>query len=456
MGFSEIPPPVEVEPGNDLPEIVARPPGPQSRTWLTRYAHRTTPMGRRHVAEKRGGIRADVPPDTIVYASGKGANVLDVDGNRYVDLAAGFGSLLLGHGHESVLRALELQAPRLLQGLGDVYPSDAKIGLLDRLARLYPHPDARVLLGQSGSDAITGALKTATLHTGRGGVVAFEGAYHGLGYGPLASCGLRRGYRSPFAGELNPDVTFAPYPTNEGNLDESLETARRALAKGSVGAILVEPILGRGGVIVPPDAFLPALGGLAREHSALLVADEVWTGLGRAGRWLYSLEGGAEPDLICLGKGLGGGLPMSAVLGRPEVMASWSQEAEVVHTSTFAGAPLTCATALATLDVLGRHGLVEGTAARGARFMANLRDATKDTGILEVRGAGMMVGLDASALIGGASRLQQKLLERGYVTTTGGGARDVLVLTPPLTIANRLLDRFTEALTAVLRETPAR
>ena len=140
----------------------------------------------------------------IVLASGRGSNLFDVDGNRYVDLCAGFGALLLGHGATPVLRAVEAQAERLLQALGDVYAADTKVALLERLASLHPGVRPRVLLGQSGGDAVTAAIKTARLATGRPGLVAFEGAYHGLGYAPLAACGLRASYRVPFADQLQP------------------------------------------------------------------------------------------------------------------------------------------------------------------------------------------------------------------------------------------------------------
>src|SRR5262245_16420852 len=192
----------------------------------------------------------------IVYASALGANVTDVDGNRYVDLAAGFGAQLLGHRHPNVQRALVLESERLHQALGDVYPSDAKVSLVERLSRLHPDPEARVILAQSGSDAVTAALKTAALVTGRPGVLAFSGAYHGLGYGPLAACGLRASYRQPFARQLNPAISFVPYPASSEPLEATLGAADEALAVGEIGAVLVEPILGRGGVIVPPPAFL--------------------------------------------------------------------------------------------------------------------------------------------------------------------------------------------------------
>src|SRR3954469_12327525 len=244
MSFSEIPPPLEVEPGQDEPQILSRPPGPSSRSWLVRHAHRAAPMGPKPRHEP-GDLRA--PPAGIVYASAKGSNVIDVDSNRYVDLAAGFGAMLLGHSHPRVLRVLEFQSRRLMMALGDVFPADAKIALLERLAALYPDPNARVMLGQSGADAVTAALKTALLVTGKPGVVAFGGAYHGLSHAPLAACGLRESYRSPFAEQLNPHVAFVAYPNHAAELDHVLARVRTALMAGSVGTLLVEPILGRGG-----------------------------------------------------------------------------------------------------------------------------------------------------------------------------------------------------------------
>jgi 4-aminobutyrate aminotransferase-like enzyme len=395
------------------------------------------------------GRRGGASPSGIVYASALGANVTDVDGNRYVDLAAGFGAQLVGHRHPKVARALALESERLHQALGDVYPSDAKVSLVERLSRLHPDPEARVILAQSGSDAVTAALKTAALATGRPGVLAFGEAYHGLGYAPLAACGLRASYREPFARQLNPWVRFAPYPTTPETLGETLTGAREALATGEVGAVLVEPILGRGGVLVPPANFLSELSTLARASGALLIADEIWTGLGRSGALLHTLATGVVADLVCLGKGLGGALPLSAVVGRGAVMEAWRRDEEVVHTSTYAGAPLACATALATLDVIEREGLAERSRELGERWKRELASALG--GVAPVRGIGLMLGVDLSERPGGASGVVRELLRRGYLATTGGGGREVLVLTPPLVIAEELLEGATRAIAAAVK-----
>jgi 4-aminobutyrate aminotransferase/(S)-3-amino-2-methylpropionate transaminase len=443
MNLSDIPPPSALEPGQDEPKIASRPPGPSSRSWLVRHAHRAAPMGPKP-RSKPGDLRA--PPAGIVYASAKGSNVTDVDGNRYVDFAAGFGAMLLGHSHPNVLRVLDFQASRLLLALGDLYPAEATIALLERLATLHPDPKARVILGQSGADAVTAALKTALLVTCKPGVVAFSGAYHGLSHAPLAACGLRESYRTPFAAQLNPDVTFADYPARVEDLERALERVRAALATGTVGAILVEPILGRGGVLIPPLDFLPGLSNLAREFGALLIADEIWTGLGRSGKMLFSVGPECTPDLICLGKGLGGGLPISALVGRGELLEAWQRDAEVVHTSTFAGSALASATSLATLDVISREHLPERAATLGEQFLRLLEARLVRFPSVALRGSGLMIAIDLGNAPGRASVLALRLLECGYITSTGGGRREVLVLTPPLTLGESLLGGFVDAL----------
>jgi 4-aminobutyrate aminotransferase/(S)-3-amino-2-methylpropionate transaminase len=386
---------------------------------------------------------------SVVYSTAKGSNVLDVDGNRYVDLAAGFGSMLLGHAHPYILRVIELQSARLLQALGDVFPSESKIALLERLARLYPTAGARAIIAQSGADAVSAALKTAMLVTGKPGVLAFRGAYHGLSYGPLAACGFRESYREPFASQLNPHVVFVDYPRTAADLDRCLTEAAAALSAGDLGCVLVEPILGRAGCFIPPATFLPELIRLAHEAGALLVADEIWTGLGRSGQWLKSTEHGCLPDLICLGKGLGGGLPVSACIGSGDVMSAWQREREVVHTATFAGAPLACATALATLDVLKREDLVARSGSVGAEWVAAL-EAGLPEGVV-VRGSGLMIAIELFGASGGAGQMAQRLLQRGYIVSTGGPERETVILTPPLTISASLVRGFVAEFLAALQ-----
>ncbi|MGA7120187.1 MAG: aspartate aminotransferase family protein [Polyangiaceae bacterium] len=440
-------------PGQNLPDVRVRPPGPHSRALAARLSAVESPaVAARRDARSRESASDQTP---IVYARAEGANVVDADGNRYVDLAAGFGALLLGHSSPRVAGAVDEQLERLWLALGDVYPSDAKVVLCELLAKLYPASGARVMLGSSGADALTAAIKTAVLATGRSGIVAFDRAYHGLSYAPLAACGLRASFREPFVRQLNGDVTFAPFPDHESKLGEAMDAVTNTLARGGVGAVLVEPILGRGGCIVPPPTLLPSLREACDQAGALLVCDEVWTGLGRSGAWLASVEAGVVPDIICLGKGLGGGLPISACIGSDRVMRPWeAYGGATIHTATHFGAPLVCAAAVATLGALEEARLPERAHAVGARWMGTLRDHTEGLGVADVRGRGLMVGV---ALEGGASRalaVTRGLLERGWIVLTGGTQGDVLTLTPPLDIDERLLTAFAGALADTLRALP--
>ncbi len=425
------------------------PPGPRSCEWASRLAALESPAvdARRETRARESG-EAQAP---IVYTRGEGVNVVDADGNRYVDLAAGFGALLLGHRPDAVAKAIDEQRERLWLALGDVYPSDAKLALCERLAKLYPGPRARVMLGSSGADAVTAALKTAVLATGRAGVVAFEGSYHGLAHGPLAACGLRPSFREPFAGQLNPEVTFAPYPVDDAALCATERQVREALARGVVGAVLVEPILGRGGCVVPAPGFLAALRAECDRAGALLVCDEIRTGLGRSGAWLASADAGVVPDIVCLGKGLGGGFPISACVGSERAMAAWAGHGgATIHTATHFGAPFVCAAAAATLDDIAERGLVERSRIVGERFRRALEERTSGLGVIGVSGRGLMIGV---SLAGGASRalaVTRRLLAGGWIVLTGGAAGDVLTLTPPLDIDEPLLAAFAVALAAAL------
>ncbi len=428
-----------------LPEIRVAPPGPRSREMAARLAAVESPAfdARRDARAKASG--AEQSP--IVYAEGRGANVVDVDGNRYVDLVAGFGALLLGHRPERIARAIAAQTDELWLALGDVYASDVKVDLCERLAKLGP-PGSRVMLGLSGADAVTAAMKTAMLATGRPGVVAFTGAYHGLGYAPLAACGLHEAFRAPFAAQLGEHVTFAPYPSSD--LDASLSAVRAAMKTGTVGALLVEPILGRGGCVVPPRAFLGELRAVCDEHDVLFVADEIWTGLGRSGSMLAS---GGVADVVCIGKGLGAGFPISACVGSERAMRAWGAHGgSTIHTATHFGSPVACAAALAMLDALADGALAKRAGEVGARWMTTLRARADRHGVKDVRGRGLMVGLEIDGGGGRALATTRALLKAGWITLTGGAKGDVITLTPPLDIDEALLDAFADALGRALSE----
>ncbi|MEM1418376.1 MAG: aspartate aminotransferase family protein [Myxococcota bacterium] len=424
--------------GAQLPALSVSAPGPRSRALIDRLAASESPAFTTRRA--RRAEKAGAPMDPIVWTRALGANVEDADGNVYVDLTGGFGVAALGHAHPEVVAAARAQLEALPHALGDLHPSETKIALLEALAARAPFPDARVVLGLNGADAVEVALKTCALATGRPGVLAFEGAYHGLSYGTVAACGFQEAFRAPFAAQLAGHVRFAPYPREGEDVEAALAAVRAALEDGDVAAVLYEPLQGRGGVRVPARGFLEGVAEAAREAGALLVADEIFTGLGRCGvPFLSAAEG---PDLVCLGKALAGGLPVSACLGRGEVMAAWGDPTgAALHTGTFYGHPPGCAAALAALAAMEREDVAGRARDVGARFRARLAGLP---GVREVRGLGLMVGFVPDAVP--ALTLVARLLARGYLTLPAGGAADVVQLAPPLTIPEELLEAFVAAL----------
>jgi len=426
-----------------LPEIKVPPPGPRSKELADRLARAESPA-----VDARREARDQV---AIVYERGEGINVWDVDGNRYVDMVAGFGALALGHGDASVQTAIDAQSKKLTLALGDVYASEAKVSLCEKLAALYPEKDARVLLGSSGADAVTAALKTAVLSTERSGVIAFAGAYHGLSYGPLAACGLHASFREPFKEQLGRHVTFAPFPSNEAEADDAIIHAQNALISGRIGAILIEPILGRGGCVVPPPLFLRRVRDLCDRFGALLICDEIWTGLGRSGSMLMSVSQGVLADIVCLGKALGGGLPISACIGSAKVMAPWgARGGSTLHTATHFGNPLACATAIATLDAIQNGALADKSRRSGDDLLELLQEKTKgDARVKEVRGRGLMIGIQLDSQERALAAMRA-LLERGWIVLTGAPKGDVITLTPPLIIDPRVLEAFAKTFVSAI------
>lgn len=427
--------------GSLLPAVGVPPPGPRSQAMAARLGA----VESRNVTHLSGG-------GAVFWEAARGANVRDVDGNVYVDLTGAFGVAVAGHAHPRVVEAIREQAGHLIHGMGDVHPPARKVEFLEALARLAPWPHTRIVLGSSGSEAVEAALKTALLATGRPGIVAFEGAYHGLTLGALATT-HREDFRRPFARRLYGGVAFVPFPGEGGGevaMKRSLDEVGRLLAEGvewrggkeEVGAVLVEPIQGRGGVRLPPPGFLRALGELARRAGALLIFDEIFTGLGRTGRRFAFEHEGVVPDLLCLGKGLGGGLPLSACLGPREVMDAWPpSRGEALHTSTFLGHPLACGAGLAVLGVLEEEGLADRAAEWGEAALARLRGALGGCPwVREVRGRGLFLGVELAepgtggAWGGAAAVVAVEALRRGVFVLPAGPQGEVVELTPPLVI----------------------
>lgn len=408
-----------------LPALVTDVPGPRSRALAARLIR----------VESRN-VTCLAPDPPIFWERASASNVWDADGNRFVDLGAAFGVAVVGHAHPRIADAVAQQSERLLHAMGDVHPATVKVELLEALARRFPGGGAaRAILGSSGSDAVEAALKTALIATGRAGVVAFEGAYHGLSLGAL-DVTWRPMFRDPFRARLARATSFARWP----HASDVLRAARACSAP--VGAVIVEPIQGRGGDRIPPRGFLRELRALCDEHGWLLIADEVYTGLGRTGRWFACEHEGVVPDLLCVGKALASGMPISACVGREEVMGAWPvSEGEALHTQTFLGHPPGCAAALASLALIEEEKLIQRAEQVGELALERLRTRLVGrSGVGEVRGCGLLlaVELDGEQRTLAAAR---SALQRGVIVLPSGDDSRVLSITPPLTIeADVLLD----------------
>jgi 4-aminobutyrate aminotransferase-like enzyme len=405
------------------PEITVPVPGPRSRALAAR-------LGR---VESRN-VTCLAPEAPIFWERAAGANVWDADGNRYVDLGGAFGVAAVGHSHPRVVRAVAGQAERLLHGMGDVHPAAVKVELLEALAARFPGGGpSRAVLGCSGSDAVEAALQTALLATGRAGVVAFEGAYHGLSLGALDAT-WRRDLRSPFAALLPGRTSFARF-----GAAESVRAAAAACAE-PVGCVLVEPVQGRGGERVPPRGFLRRLREICDAEGWLLALDEIYSGCGRTGRWFACEHEGVVPDLLCAGKGLASGMPLSACVGRAEVMDAWpASGGEALRTQTFLGHPAACAAGLASLAVLEEEDLVAHAARVGARALDFLRKESAGLPrVVECRGLGLMIGVECDAPQT-VARACRAALARGVIVTPSGDDGRVLSVTPPLCIGEEPL-----------------
>jgi 4-aminobutyrate aminotransferase-like enzyme len=432
--------------GDELPLVSGAVPGPRSRDLARR-------LGR---VESRNITRLDTAP--IFWTEAVGANIRDADGNTYVDLTAGFGVANAGHANPDVAAAIAHQAATLAHGLGDVHPPEPKVRLLERLAEIAPGNLGVSILASSGAEAVESALKTAAIRTGRPGIIAFEGAYHGLTYGALAAT-WRADFRAPFQQQLYGGVRFVPWPADDADVARCLERVRTTLASAdghAAGAVIVEPMLGRGGLVPAPAGFLAGLRELCDGDTTLLLFDEVYTGCGRTGRWFACEHAGVIPDVLVAGKALTGSIPLSAAIGTPDAMSGWPpSDGEAIHTSTFLGNPVACAAALAQLDAVDRLGLLERATVLGDRIQERAGSWARaaELGVGEPRGLGLLQGVPVPAA-GRALRVADRCLAEGVLLLAEGPDLDVLAITPPAVITDRQLDHALDVVEAALRAEP--
>jgi 4-aminobutyrate aminotransferase / (S)-3-amino-2-methylpropionate transaminase / 5-aminovalerate transaminase len=411
------------------------------------------------------------PADPLVWDHASGSLITDVDGREYIDLASGTLITNLGHAHPGVTAAVAAAAARSLAFYNSSHRDRAELAA--RLAALTPGDLERSAFFSSGSEAVDAAVRLARLHTGRTEIVSFTGAFHGRSYLPLSVSGLGRLRQGVGLGV--PGVIHAPYPDRDTVSGDGLQPVRDALASesgGSVAAILAEPYQGAGGVIIPPHGFLPGLRRLADELGALLIIDEVQSSYGRTGPMLAIETDGVTPDIVLLGKAMGNGYPVSAMIARSEVCARVRPEQ---FSSSHSGNPGGCAAALAVLDAFEHEGVLEAGARLAAVFASRLDSlAASHPRVVRVRQQGLAIGVEVRADPGGdpgdagdagdaaragdvgadaafARRVVAALREAGIVMNSPiGRSGSVLRVAPALTMPPELAGRALDGLEAVL------
>ena len=425
-------------------------PGPRARELLERDVKVISPSYPR-----------DYP---FVMSHGRGTEVWDVDGNRFLDFASGIAVCATGHAHPAVVEAVQKAAAKFLHISSD-YWHENFTGLAERLSQIAPVGEPGMsFICQSGTEAVEGAIKLARYVTGRPRFIGFLGGFHGRTMGSLSFTSSKYTQQKGFAPTM-PGVTHVPYPNtyrpllagaDQGKavLDYIRMLFERNVPPSEVAAILVEPLQGEGGYLVPPDGFLQGLRAICDEHGILMICDEVQSGIGRTGRMFCVEHSGVHPDIVTSAKGLGSGLPIGAVIARRSVMEKWGRGA---HGNTYGGNPVTCAAAIATIDLV-RGGYMDNAAKMGEYFMGKLRGMARDYPCIgDVRGRGLMIGMEL--IEPGPDRAPARALCDAMVTR--GYHNGIILLScgvstlrfmPPLNVSAGEIDEAVEILRVSLDE----
>jgi 4-aminobutyrate aminotransferase len=431
----------------DLPKLIGPLPGPRARAIIERDARVVSPSYTRSYP--------------LVAERGEGAIVEDVDGNRFLDFSAGIAVVATGHCHPRVVEAIQKQAARLIHMSGTDFYYEEMVALAEKLAEIAPGDEPRrVSFGNSGAEAIEGSIKLARYATGRDQIIAFFGSFHGRTMGALSLTARKAVQRAGF-GPLIPGVVHAPYPycyrCPFGRQPESCavecvkhieDTVLKTIAPPEdTAAIVVEPVQGEGGYVVPPKKFFDALARVASQNGILLIFDEVQSGMGRTGKMWAAEHFGAVPDILAVAKGIASGMPLGATVARADLM-TWPPGA---HASTFGGNPVCCAAALATIALLEEE-LMENAARMGAHLMDRMRAwPARFPQVGDVRGLGLMIGIElvrdretkqkAPEL---RDRVLRQAFERGLLVLGAGDS--TIRLCPPLVITRDQCDFAMETL----------
>ncbi|MBZ0188779.1 MAG: aminotransferase class III-fold pyridoxal phosphate-dependent enzyme [Candidatus Obscuribacterales bacterium] len=387
----------------------------------------------------------------IVAERGEGSYLYDVDGVKYLDLTTGIGVTNVGHCHPQVVKAIKYQAEKLIHTSVTTYHKNY-IELCEKLAKIAPGNLDSVMLANSGAECVEGAIKLARWYTGRPGIINFLGGFHGRTHMCMALTTSKLYYRD--MQEPLPSAIFtAPFPyvyrsATPGDAQKVLDHTFEQIEKifhhfvnpKQIAAFIVEPILGEGGYVLPPDGFLKRLAKVADEHGILLIIDEVQTGFGRTGKMFASEHEGVTGDIMTIAKGIGAGMPISAFIAKKEITKDWPKGR---HGTTFGGNPIACAAALASIKVIEEEKLVERSKVMGDMFVKRLREFAKGKShIGEIRGRGLMIGIEFNDKDGKpskqwADKVAKRCFENKMLVLTCGQDGQVIRLIPPLNISDK-------------------
>ena len=399
---------------------------------------------------------------SVMVDYGEGSYLYDVEGKRYLDFTCGIGVTNTGHAHPRVVKAIQEQAAKLIHGQANIVYHKPMFELVDELLTIVPPALDSFYFSNSGAEIVEGGVKLAKQFTGRPNVIVFQGSFHGRTHLTMAMTTSKTVYRVAYQ-PLVPGIFVAPYPyafyygwDEQTTLDFCLRELKKLLksqtAPEETACIVVEPVLGEGGYVVPPAGFLPELRKLCDEHGILLIADEVQSGFGRTAKFFAVEHTQTVPDIMLMAKGIASGLPLSGLAARKELMSKWKPG---THGGTFGGNVVACAAAVATIRAMKEEKLIENAAARGAQLMAGLRKLQAEfSQIGEVRGAGLMVGVEfgrpGAPDTATAKAVVKAAFERGLMLLGCGTFDNVIRWVPPLVVNEQQMDEALKIFAAAL------
>jgi len=410
------------------------------------------------------GFLKSVAPIVIDRASG--CTVTDIHGREYLDCFSGISVVNAGHCNPEVIAAAKKQMEKLVHCSSYLYHVQPVADLAEKLARISPAGLSKTFFGNGGAEAIEGALKLARLYTGKHEFIALHGSFHGRSWGALSITGNQG--RKKRGGPYAPGIAFAPapyvyrsqWPDDPEEVGRqcarSLEDIIRFATAGDVAAFIAEPVMGEGGILVPPQNYFREVKKILDQHGILFIADEVQSGFARCGKMFAIEHYGVEPDILVTAKGIADGFPLSAYTTRPEIAAAYKPGD---HLSTFGGNPVSCAAALANIEFMEREGLAQRASDTGAYAMSKLRGIQKENPLIgEVRGLGLMIGVELvrdeklTPANTEAEAIRDSLLRQGVLVGVGGTYGNVVRFQPPLVITREQIDRAIGAFSAALAD----